>query len=76
MKPELLRAIVDSGFEHPSEGKFFDQFLVNWAFSYKIVVSVTLEPGFFPFFLIFCSVIFCQFIENKQFNVLRIKYCY
>uniref|UniRef100_A0A0D2ZVV9 DEAD-box RNA helicase Q domain-containing protein n=1 Tax=Brassica oleracea var. oleracea TaxID=109376 RepID=A0A0D2ZVV9_BRAOL len=22
LKPELLRAIVDSGFEHPSEGKF------------------------------------------------------
>lgn len=23
LKPELLRAIVDSGFEHPSEGNFF-----------------------------------------------------
>ncbi|EEF44785.1 hypothetical protein RCOM_0899280 [Ricinus communis] len=23
LKPELLRAIIDSGFEHPSEGKFF-----------------------------------------------------
>lgn len=23
LKPELLRAIVDCGFEHPSEGKFF-----------------------------------------------------
>jgi hypothetical protein len=23
LKPELLRAIVDSGFEHPSEGKFY-----------------------------------------------------
>ncbi|GFZ08363.1 DEAD/DEAH box RNA helicase family protein [Actinidia rufa] len=23
LKPELLRAIVDSGFEHPSEGKIF-----------------------------------------------------
>lgn len=23
LKPELLRAIVDSGFEHPSEGKYY-----------------------------------------------------
>lgn len=23
LKPELLRAIVDCGFEHPSEGQFF-----------------------------------------------------
>ena len=23
LKPELLRAIVDCGFEHPSEGKYF-----------------------------------------------------
>ncbi|GMN45422.1 hypothetical protein TIFTF001_014611 [Ficus carica] len=26
LKPELLRAIVDSGFEHPSEGNFFNLF--------------------------------------------------
>lgn len=24
LKPELLRAIVDCGFEHPSEGEFFN----------------------------------------------------
>ena len=23
LKPEILRAIVDCGFEHPSEGKFY-----------------------------------------------------
>lgn len=28
LKPELLRAIVDSGFEHPSEGKIL-YFIVN-----------------------------------------------
>ena len=27
LKPELLRAIVDSGFEHPSEGKYISVFL-------------------------------------------------
>ncbi|MBA0728513.1 hypothetical protein Golax_001409 [Gossypium laxum] len=27
LKPELLRAIVDSGFEHPSEGKFLTLFI-------------------------------------------------
>ena len=26
LKPELLRAIVDSGFEHPSEGQWFFSF--------------------------------------------------
>lgn len=25
LKPELLRSIVDSGFEHPSEGKLIDK---------------------------------------------------
>jgi ATP-dependent RNA helicase UAP56/SUB2 len=25
LKPELLRAIVDCGFEHPSEGKYYQQ---------------------------------------------------
>lgn len=25
LKPEILRAIVDCGFEHPSEGKYFKQ---------------------------------------------------
>jgi hypothetical protein len=27
LKPELLRAIVDCGFEHPSEGNNYHQFL-------------------------------------------------
>ncbi|KAG5377029.1 hypothetical protein IGI04_041625 [Brassica rapa subsp. trilocularis] len=27
LKPELLRAIVDSGFEHPSEGKYISDFV-------------------------------------------------
>lgn len=26
LKPELVRAITDSGFEHPSEGMYFDAF--------------------------------------------------
>lgn len=29
LKPELLRAIVDSGFEHPSEGKSLTLTVVN-----------------------------------------------
>ncbi|OVA00427.1 Helicase [Macleaya cordata] len=29
LKPELLRAIVDSGFEHPSEGKLFTNFFLQ-----------------------------------------------
>ncbi|KAH7547394.1 hypothetical protein FEM48_Zijuj01G0305100 [Ziziphus jujuba var. spinosa] len=32
LKPELLRAIVDSGFEHPSEGKVLVAFLCNHYF--------------------------------------------
>lgn len=29
LKPELLRAIVDCGFEHPSEGKFLKPKIIN-----------------------------------------------
>ena len=32
LKPELRRAIVDSGFEHPSEGKFISVFLIILTF--------------------------------------------
>ena len=32
LKPELLRAIVDSGFEHPSEGKIFRHVSVSAIF--------------------------------------------
>lgn len=33
LKPELLRAIVDSGFEHPSEGKISNSMLsICWVF--------------------------------------------
>ena len=31
LKPEILRAIVDCGFEHPSEGKF-DRFILFFKF--------------------------------------------
>ncbi|KAK7851215.1 dead-box atp-dependent rna helicase 56 [Quercus suber] len=33
LKPELLRAIVDSGFEHPSEGKLLSNLFIisQWA---------------------------------------------
>lgn len=32
LKPELLRAIVDSGFEHPSEGKLLNSILIVFFF--------------------------------------------
>ncbi|MFS7996902.1 putative RNA helicase [Helianthus anomalus] len=35
LKPELLRAIVDSGFEHPSEGKHFSNYS-KYLFMFKI----------------------------------------
>ena len=38
LKPELLRAIVDCGFEHPSEGKFTKMHnlsLINEALTYS-----------------------------------------
>ncbi|KAH0861095.1 hypothetical protein HID58_089356 [Brassica napus] len=39
LKPELLRAIVDSGFEHPSEGKFILVFFQYSVFSNDFVKS-------------------------------------
>ncbi|KOM57244.1 hypothetical protein LR48_Vigan11g027600 [Vigna angularis] len=33
LKPELLWAIVDSGFEHPSEGKLSLSFIYSYCFS-------------------------------------------
>nr|KAJ0211689.1 hypothetical protein LSAT_V11C400192480 [Lactuca sativa] len=36
LKPELLRAIVDSGFEHPSEGKVLYFFLFSFISSYRL----------------------------------------
>jgi len=40
LKPELLRAIQDCGFEHPSEGKFYFTFLLlaNYALYYHLGV--------------------------------------
>lgn len=38
LKPELLRAIVDSGFEHPSEGK-----ALNFIFLFFRVLYVVLD---------------------------------
>lgn len=37
MKPEILRAIVDCGFEHPSEGTFFVHF--NYFVFYTFIHS-------------------------------------
>ena len=40
LKPELLRAIQDCGFEHPSEGKFpVDLFLLNWSSGSVLVLA-------------------------------------
>lgn len=33
LKPELLRSIVDCGFEHPSEGKYISLFLFILSYS-------------------------------------------
>ena len=33
LKPELLRAIIDRGFEHPSEGWYFCEWNSLWMFS-------------------------------------------
>lgn len=31
LKPEILRAIVDCGFEHPSEGKCYEMIYYTWS---------------------------------------------
>lgn len=38
MKPELLRSIVDSGFEHPSEGKILT-FLIVLVLLIQLIVA-------------------------------------
>lgn len=40
LKPELLRAIVDCGFEHPSEGKWLFVFEEHW-FNYLSKIRFT-----------------------------------
>ncbi|CDY72315.1 BnaCnng77050D [Brassica napus] len=43
LKPELLRAIVDSGFEHPSEGKFILVFFQYSVFSNVFNIILLLD---------------------------------
>ncbi|CAN6847398.1 unnamed protein product [Brassica oleracea var. botrytis] len=46
LKPELLRAIVDSGFEHPSEGKCFSLMPFIWRL-YSLLLKGSLAAIFF-----------------------------
>ena len=41
LKPELLRAIVDCGFEHPSEGTY--KFLSSFSLSLSMNVFITIS---------------------------------
>lgn len=41
LKPELLRSIVDCGFEHPSEGKFSHHFNNKNVYLYQVNYSST-----------------------------------
>lgn len=47
LKPELLRAIVDCGFEHPSEGNWNNEKLkiLNWIFRVMVLLRNTLLNG-------------------------------
>jgi ATP-dependent RNA helicase UAP56/SUB2 len=42
LKPELLRAIVDCGFEHPSEGANFEK--LGGGISSSFILSVKMSP--------------------------------
>lgn len=46
LKPELLRAIVDCGFEHPSEGtaQCIDQFVVSTYLLYPVSAMLCISP--------------------------------
>ena len=33
LKPEILRAVVDCGFEHPSEGEFLSSYILSTKFA-------------------------------------------
>ncbi|CAF1787188.1 unnamed protein product [Brassica napus] len=46
LKPELLRAIVDSGFEHPSEGKFILSPMKRYG-GYLLILNGSLAAIFF-----------------------------
>jgi len=48
LKPELLRAIVDSGFEHPSEGKLITCIIIynNYYRSYSDDLRTQNSYGF------------------------------
>ncbi|MBA0719533.1 hypothetical protein Golax_007200 [Gossypium laxum] len=63
LKPELLRAIVDSGFEHPSEGKSLTllPFLYLLAFIYSSTFKATVMKLNFMdglFFWLFVTLYF------------------
>ena len=55
LKPELLRAIVDCGFEHPSEGEGGEKRRLEWGYS---PVSLNLLC---PAFTVTCSLVSPQF---------------
>ena len=39
LKPEILKAIVDCGFEHPSEGKFFFRIALSRLFIWLLATA-------------------------------------
>jgi len=76
LKPELVRAIVDSGFEHPSEGKLPNHYLFSyftyllwtvWFLSLVWFFKLLLLRGFcFLFVMFYCMMLY--FIISKSFT--------
>lgn len=47
LKPEILRAIIDCGFEHPSEGMSFNQYTITYLmFNVSVMRIVRLHSRF------------------------------
>lgn len=61
LKPELLRAIVDSGFEHPSEGNFFTD---SSAFYFILLKAISfLDSSSFLFYFNFLND---NYVHSKE----------
>lgn len=68
LKPELLRAIVDCGFEHPSEGKHARRVYLD----YFYVLKKNTEPyAIFTYFTVSSCCFFASFLEREKFGHTR-----
>ncbi|KAL0437795.1 UNVERIFIED_CONTAM: Peptide chain release factor 1, partial [Sesamum radiatum] len=73
LKPELLRAIVDSGFEHPSEGKMFPLMLSD----YQVIFAVVDHDNFVSVYFVLNFLVFVVRISVlHMFHVALISVCF